>query len=99
MKNERWNKIEEKIKTISIIVSLLITIGGVVIGLFNYYTLNQLAPVSARIKQVEANQAVFTEKLATKEELEVISAKLDSAIVRIDRISSRVDLLINHLIQ
>ena len=106
MKHEKWKKLEEKIKMVSIIVSLLITIGGVVIGLFNYYTLNQLAPLSTRIKQVEATQtevaeelkvyqaehAALLEKLATKEQV-------SGLITRVDKISGRVDQVIGILLR
>ena len=105
MKHEKWKKLEEKIKMVSIIVSLLITIGGVVIGLFNYYTLNQLSPLSTRIKQVEANQEVVKDQLITyKSDQTILLEKLatkdqvNGLITRVDEISGRLDEVIGILL-
>ena len=99
MKNERFGQISEGVKTVSIAVSLLLTIGGVVIGIFNYLTLAQLQPFGVRITTVEKQlqayeqeQAKLFEKLATK-------IQVDDLTVRLDRVSGRVDLLINKLIK
>ena len=89
--NEKRQKLEEKIKTISVAVSLFVTIGGVAIGIFNYLTLNQLAPLSTRIQQIEANeqetqdelviykatQATLLDKLATREQMAGLSAQME----------------------
>ena len=104
--NEKRQKLEEKIKTISIAISLLVTIGGVVIGIFNYFTLNQLTPLATRINQIEATQgevkdeltiykstqAILLDKLATKEQLELV-------ITRLDKVSGRVDQILGVLMR
>jgi hypothetical protein len=106
MTNEKRQQLEEKIKTLSIAVSLLVTIGGVVIGIFNYITLNQLSPLSTRLIQVEANQedvknelviyksnqAIVLDKLATKDQLELV-------ITRLDKVSGRVDQILGVLMK
>jgi len=106
MTHERLGKFKEKITTISVAVSLFLTIGGVAIGLINYYTLNQLQPISARIAQIEATQLIakdeliiykhtqdiLIEKLATKEQI-------NNLLTRVDKISSRIDLIISKLIK
>jgi sulfur transfer complex TusBCD TusB component (DsrH family) len=98
MKHEKKTLFSEKLKLIYEAVSLLVLLSGVVIGLFNYYTLNQLAPLSTRItmidKQLQAHetqQVVDFDKLATKQQVIDLTT-------RVDKISGRVDLLINHLI-
>ena len=87
------------IQNISVTVSLILTLGGVVIGIFNYLTLAQLQPFGVRITTVEKQlqayeqeQAKLFEKLATK-------IQVDDLTVRLDRVSGRVDLLINKLIK
>jgi hypothetical protein len=91
MAHDKRQKLEEKIKTISVAVSLFVTIGGVAIGIFNYLTLNQLAPLSTRITQIEANegqikdelviyranQTDLIDKLATKEQMAGLSAQIE----------------------
>jgi len=98
MSNEKRQKLEEKIKTISVAVSLFVTLGGVAIGIFNYLTLNQLSPLSTRITQIEANegtikeeliiykatQAILLDKLATKEQVGGISAQLGDINKKLD---------------
>jgi hypothetical protein len=98
MKHEKKTLFSEKFKLVYEAVSLLVLLGGVVISLFNYYTLNQLAPLSTRIttveKQLQAHenqQVTDFDKLATKQQVNDLTT-------RVDKISSRLDLLINRLI-
>jgi hypothetical protein len=91
--------ISEQLKSISVVISLFITLGGVVIGIFNYFTLAQLQPFGSRISQVEkafaAHEEIQTnlmDKMATK-------SQMDDLINRVDKISGRLDLVIEKLIK
>jgi hypothetical protein len=90
MSNEKVSKFKTQITTISVAVSLLLTIGGVVVGILNYYTLNQLQPISSRITTIEATQdkvsdeliiykatqLLLLDKLATREQINNILGQL-----------------------
>ena len=83
--------LSEKIKTISVGVSLLITLAGVVISLVNYFTLNQLAPFGNRINVIEktlraneADQSDFRKTVATKEQVDSISRMMDGRLKNIE---------------
>jgi len=98
MKHEQKGLFSEKAKLIYEAISLFVLLGGVAISLVNYYTLNQLAPLSNRIKVVEAeqnsvasdlviyksNQAFLINTLATKEQILGISDQLKEIQTQVD---------------
>ena len=71
--------LHENIKTIGTIITIFLTLGGVVVSLFNYTLLNQLQPVHASISEIKFVQAAEEkerEKLATKEQVEAMNEKV-----------------------
>ena len=98
MKHEQKGLFSEKAKLIYEAVSILILLGGVVVSLVNYYTLNQLAPLSNRIKVVEAeqssvaadltiyksNQSFLINTLVTKDQMSAISSQLKEIQTQVD---------------
>lgn len=90
MKNGKGT-FQERLKTTSVVLSLVFTVGGVAVSLFNYYTLNQLQPLYTYIKEVKAegdktkedlasykeSQIKFLETLATKDQVKGIEGRLN----------------------
>ena len=76
MKNEELRKMHEKFQTVAIAVSLLFTLGGVGVGLLNYYVLTQLQPIQLHLTSVDkafadykSQQQVILSSLATKQQV------------------------------
>lgn len=83
MKHEKKTSFEDRLKTISVGISLLLTIGGVVIGLFNYFTLNQLQPFGYRLTAIEKAQAQAEEQresLATRQQIDSLKSMVDGRL-------------------
>jgi hypothetical protein len=83
MSHERKQSLQEQLKTISVAVSLLLTLGGVVVSLFNYFTLAQLQPFGIRLNAIEKAQAEgddIRDTLATKDQIISLRSMLDGRL-------------------
>jgi hypothetical protein len=96
----------EKIKSALAVLPLLFTVAGVGFSVINFYILNKLQPVNVHIDKVEAEASKAREDIKTNQELQTkiidtlaTKQQVNDVAVRLDKISSRVDLIIGKLIK
>jgi hypothetical protein len=98
MRHEK-EPISEKLKTISLSVALLLTLGSVVNSIFTFASTHQLQPYDTRIFNLEKAQAVLEENqktLATKEQVDSLRVMING---RLTPIENRIEVIYQRLMK
>ena len=83
----------ENAKTITVLITLIVTVVSMGVSVFNYFILNKLKPYDSRITVAEKAIAAVKEEhkiLATKDQIELLSKMMGDKLENIDK---KVDFL------